>query len=418
MLVRKKSGGLRLCVDYRYLNAKTIKDAYPLPRIEETLESLGGAKYFSSIDLAQCYMQCAMEDSDIGKTAFRVGTGGLYEFTRMPFGLCNAPATFQHLMEACFGAETFESLLVYLDDILVFYKTFSEHLSRLEMVFKRLEKYGLKINPAKCDFFKKEVHYLGHVVSEAGIKTNPRTVDRIQFWPVPQTETDLRSFLGLARYYRRYVPNFAQVAAPLHGLLTSTRKRKGKQHPKSNPGENISKVWDEKCQLSFDKLKHLLTSAPVLGYPNFLLPFVLEIDASFLGLGAVLSQDQANGKVVICYVSRGLRPSERNYDRYSSMKLELLALKWSVTEQLRDYLIGSNFVVYTDNNPLSYIKTAKLSATELRWVSQLDQFNFEIKYKSGKTNTNADALSRHPIHKYKQCNDNEDTDDTDTGCFW
>ena len=325
MLVRKKSGGLRLCVDYRHLNAKTIKDAYPLPRIEETLESLGGAKYFSSIDLAQGYMQCAMEDSDIGKTAFRVGTGGLCEFTRMPFGLCNAPATFQRLMEACFGAEIFESLLVYLDDILVFSKTFSEHLSRLEMLFKRLEKYGLKINPAKCDFFKKEVHYLGHVVSEAGIKTNPQTVDRIQSWPVPQTETDLRSLLGLASYYRRYVPNFAQVDAPLHGLLTSTRKRKGKHHPKSNPGENTSKVWDEKCQLSFDKLQHLLTSAPILGYPNFLLPFVLEIDASFLGLGAVLFQDQANGKVVICYVNRGLRPSERNYDRYSSMKLELLA---------------------------------------------------------------------------------------------
>jgi transposase InsO family protein len=411
VLVRKKTGGLRLCVDYRQLNAKTIKDAYPLPRIEETLQSLGGAKYFSSIDLAQGYMQCAMEPADIGKTAFRVGTGGLYEFTRMPFGLCNAPATFQRLMEACFSEEIFESLLVYLDDILVFSETFGEHLSRLEMVFKRLEQYGLKINPSKCEFFKKEVHYLGHVVSEAGISTNPRTVDRIRCWPVPETETDLRSFLGLASYYRRFVPGFAQVAAPLHGLLAGTRtgKRRSRKPLSQNSTKTSEspKVWDGECQSSFDKLKQLLTTAPILGYPNFLLPFILEIDASFLGLGAVLSQDQVNGKVVICYISRGLRPAERNYERYSSMKLELLCLKWSVTEKLRDYLIGSSFVVYTDNNPLSYIKTAKLNATELRWVSQLDQFNFKIKYKSGKTNSNADALSRHPIHKSEQTEDLE-----------
>ena len=390
VIVRKKDGSIRLCVDYRLLNSRTIKDAYPLPSIEETLDLLNGAKYFSSIDLAQGYHQVAMDEKDIHKTAFRVGSGGLYEYLRMPFGLCNSPATFQRLMEVCLSEENFETLVLYLDDILVFSRTIEEHIQRLDTVFTKLKTHGLKIKPSKCHFFRREVKYLGHVVSQKGVSTDPDKTEAIRSWPKPTTEKQLRSFLGIAGYYRRFVEGFAKIAAPLHAILS-----KPKKNTKVKP-EQFSKLWNEDCDRAFGRLKEKLTSTPVLGYPDFSAEFILETDASFEGLGAVLSQEREGKKVVIAYASRALRPTEKNMDNYSSMKLELLALKWSVTEKFRDYLLGSKFVVFTDNNPLSYIQTAKLGATEMRWVSQLAQFNFTVKFRSGKVNQNADALSRKP----------------------
>ena len=400
VIVRKKDGSIRLCVDYRALNEQTRKDAYPIPRIDEALDSLGGARMFSSLDLVQGYHQVAVAEEDIPKTAFRAGTGGLYEYARMPFGLSNSPATFQRLMEVVLGDLNYGSLLLYLDDILVFSSSFKEHLERLEVVFKRLRQHGLKLKPKKCYFFRKECKYLGHVVSAKGIATDPAKTEAIGGWKQPQTEKQLRAFLGISGYYRKFVKRFSQIAAPLHALLTKRGCKKGAawRRPSSSQQQDFRQRWNVDCTKAFGELKARLTSPPILGYPDFSLPFIVETDASFDGLGAVLSQEQKHGKVVLCYASRSLRPPEKNMSNYSSMKLELLGLKWAITEKFRDYLLGGEFTVYTDNNPLSYLKSAKLAAAEMRWVSQLAQFNFNIKYRSGRSNANADALSRQTAH--------------------
>ena len=400
VLVRKKDGKLRLCVDYRLLNSKTHKDAYPLPRIEEALDVLKGSKYFCSLDLAHGFHQIPMEESDIEKTAFRTGTGGLYEYTRMPFGLCNAPATFMRVMDKAFGDLNFQSLLIYLDDILVFGSTFEETLSRLEVVLSRLTELNLKVKPEKCQLFKAKANYLGHVVTSEGTSPNPEKIRAVTEWPKPNTLRELRGFLGLSSYYRRFVPKYAKVAAPLQSLLRGQDNVKKKGKAKVLDGStDINERWDQHCENAFEKLKQMLTTAPVLGYPDFIREFILETDASFHGLGAVLSQKQENGLVVLSYASRGLKPNERNMQNYSSMKLELLALYWAVTQKYRDLLIGAEFVIYTDNNPLSYLQTtAKLGATEMRWAAELAQFKFTIKYRSGRSNGNSDALSRKTSH--------------------
>lgn len=389
VLVRKKDGSLRLCVDYRQLNHKTRKDAFPLPRIEESLDALSGAHWFSTLDLASGYNQVPVAEKDKAKTAFCTPFG-LFEFNRMPFGLCNAPSTFQRLMQRLFGEQHCQSLLLYLDDVVVFSSTISQHLERLEGVLSRLQQEGLKAKLEKCAFFKQEVGYLGHVISSAGVSTDPGKIEAVAKWRRPGQVSELRSFLGFASYYRRFVEGFAKLAAPLHKLvaeLGGTKSRKG-------TGRDFAVAWTETCEQSFEGLKVKLTSTPVLAYANFALPFILEVDASYSGLGAVLSQEQEGKVRPIAYASRGLRPPERNMLNYSSMKLEFLALKWAVTEKFREYLLGHKCIIYTDNNPLSHLASAKLGATEQRWVAQLACFDYEIRYRSGRTNRNADALSR------------------------
>ncbi|KAK3709629.1 hypothetical protein QZH41_010093, partial [Actinostola sp. cb2023] len=390
VLVRKKSGALRMCVDYRKLNAKTKRDAYPLPRIEESLDALKGAKYFSTIDLASAYNQVEVDPRDRHKTAFTTPMG-LYEFNRMPFGLQNAPATFQRLMQGVFREDLLQKLMVYLDDIIVFSPTIEEHLIRLKVVFRKLSEHGLKIEPTKCQFFGNEVTYLGHVVSADGVSTDPEKTKAVKEWPVPVTVRDLRSFLGFASYYRRFVPKFAQIAGPLHKVVAEL----GSAGSNKTPKKLIGTVWTQDCQAAFNQLRTLLTTAPVLAYPDYTQPFILETDASNKGLGAVLSQEQDGKNKVIAYASRGLRGAERNMENYSSRKLELLALKWAVSDKFREYLMGSKFVVYTDNNPLTYLQSkCKLKAVEQRWAAELANFNFTIKYRPGRHNQNADALSR------------------------
>ena len=389
VLVRKKDGSLRLCVDYRLLNSKTRKDAFPLPRIEESLDSLGGARWFSTIDLASGYNQVPVSELDRPKTAFCTPFG-LFEFNRMPFGLCNAPSTFQRLMQRMFGDQQGQSLLLYLDDIVIFSSSVFQHLQRLEVVLGRLRKEGLKAKFEKCTFFQKEVKYLGHVISSEGVSTDPEKIEAVSKWKRPRHVSELRSFLGFASYYRRFVEGFAQLASPLHKLvaeLTSKRSRKGLE-------QALGASWTSQCEDSFEALKSRLVSAPVLAYADFSRPFILEVDASHSGLGAVLSQETDRGIQPVAYASRGLRPTERNMDNYSSMKLEFLALKWAMTEKFREYLLGHKCLVFTDNNPLSYLQSAKLGATEHRWAAQLAAFDFDIKYRSGRSNRNADALSR------------------------
>ena len=409
VLVRKKDGSLRMCVDYRQLNAKTHRDAFPLPRIDESFDAMKGAKWFTTLDLASGYHQIAMDERDQEKTAF-VTPMGIYEYTRMPFGLCNAPATFQRLMQRCLGDQCYQTVLCYLDDVLVFSETFEEHLERLEMVLQRLQSIGLKLKSSKCHFLQSEVLYLGHRVSADGISTDPDKIVAVQGWLVPNTVKQLRSFLGFASYYRKYVKGFSNIAGPLHDLVTSLNKEI-KDHGKIKGA--FQQRWNEICDEAFNSLKVALTTAPILGYADYTQPFVVETDASHLGLGAVLSQDQNGRRVVIGFASRRLRPPER---QYSAMKLEMLALKWAVTSKFRSYLYGGKFVVYTDNNPLKYLRTAKLGAVEQRWAAELAPFNFSVEYRAGRSNANADALSRQTHDTADELSDNDDDDDVQQIC--
>ncbi|KAK3715036.1 hypothetical protein QZH41_002685 [Actinostola sp. cb2023] len=403
VLVRKKNGSLRLCVDYRKLNEKTVKDAFPLPRIEESITSITDAKWFSTLDLASGFNQVAMDTEDRPKTAFSCPFG-LFEYNRMPFGLKNAPSTFSRLMQRCLSDMVYVLLLVYLDDIVVYSGTFEEHLERLEKLFNRLREHGLTLQPDKCHFLKREVTYVGHLLSAEGITTDPEKTAAVREWKTPTTVKELRSFLGFVGYYRRFCKNFAAIAGPLHELVNTCLKEL-KEHRKLKV--SFTQRWNSNCQKAFDTLKEKLTSPPVLGYVDFSKPFIVETDASNEGLGAVLSQEQDGQRRVIAYASRRLASTERNPTNYSSMKLELLALKWAVTEKFRSYLLGSKFVVYTDNNPLKYLNTAKLGALEQRWAAQLALFDFTITFRSGKSNANADGLSRNPVGKEPVVNEED-----------
>ena len=387
VLVKKKDGTLRFCIDLRRLNNNTIKDSYALPRTEETFDALHGSCIFSTLDLKSSYWQVEIEENDKHKTAFRVGNLGFFECNRMPFGLTNAPATFQRLIETCMGDLHLNSCLLYLDDIVVFSRSFEEHLTRLEAVFQRLHQAGLKLKTSKCHFFKQSIKYLGHIISAKGVHTDPDKISTVRDWPVPISAKELLSFLGFVGYYRRFIRNFSQIARPLYEVTTGVPSKRNKI--KICPGFR----WGPEQEDAFKKLKDLVTSAPVLAFANFNKPFILHTDASAESLGACLYQQQDdNTERPVAFASRGLSPSERNYPAY---KLEFLSLKWAVTDKFHDYLYGVPFHVITDNNPLTYIfTTAKLDATSQRWVSALSNYQFSIEYRSGKLNQDADGLSR------------------------
>ena len=371
VIVCKKSGKICLCVDFRKLNAISIRDSFPLPRIEEALQAVQAAVWFTSFDLAQGYLQMAMEEADIPKTAFRAGSSGLFEFTRMPFGLTNAGASFCRLMEMVIGDQQFVTLLFYLDNICIFANSADQMLDRIELVFSRLKQYQLKIKPKKSFFFQTEVSFLGHVLSAKGISPNPEKVDKVRDWPIPKTSKEVHSFIGLASYYHRFIPNFTKWSRPLNTLIVPPAHQAKVRHGEMKNSELTEFVWSKECQEGFDALKHALTTAPVLAYPDYTQPFILETDASLKGLGAVLSQKGKDGEVrVIAYASRSLRPSKRSMHDYSSTKIKLMALKWSVCEKFKDYLLGSKFTVFTDNNPLVYVKTSKLGTAQIRWLSE------------------------------------------------
>lgn len=387
VLVQKKNGSWRFCVDYRKLNAVTRKDAFPLPRIEDSLTSLTNAAWYSTLDLASGYWQVRVEEKDREKTAFTTPFG-LYEWDRMPFGLCNAPATFQRLMQRCLGGQLSDSTLVYLDDIIVFSTDFTTHLQHLERVFEAMERYGLKLRPEKCQLLQKEVKFLGHCISGKGVAPDPEKVAAVQDWQPPTTVRQVRSFLGFVGYYRRFIKDFSKIAKPLNALLVGTSRSRGRRSPQV--------AWTPDCTTAFNRLKQELLQAPILAYADFSKPFIVYTDASNCGLGAVLAQQQDGAERVIAYASRSLHPAERNVSNYSSFRLELLAMKWALAEKFKDYLWGTKVTVVTDNNPLVHLRTAKLGAVEQRWVAQLSNFDYQIQYRPGRQHTNADVLSRLP----------------------
>ena len=387
VLVRKKDGRLRFCIDLRRLNNRTVKDAYSLPRIESILDSLGGAQIFTTLDLKAGYWQVEMAEECKAYTAFTCGPLGFYECDTMPFGATNAPATFQRLMHDCLGDLNMNWCIVYLDDIIIFSDTKEEHLKRLEAVFQKLITAGLKLKPTKCFFFRDEIEYLGHVVSGKGISTNPKKIEAVTKWPTPKTVYDVRSFLGFVGYYRRFIKNFSKITKPIREVIT------GLENQSKRAAKKTHIEWTDIADSAFETLKTMCVNTPILAYPDYQLPFTLHTDSSTDGLGAVLYQKQNGKQRVIAYASRSVSKAESNYPAH---KLEFLALKWAVCEKFHEYLYGTKpFEVFTDNNPLTYVLTsAKLDACGQRWVAKLANYNFSIKYRCGVSNTEADALSR------------------------
>ena len=402
--VRKRDGSLRLCIDYRALNAKTIPDRQPIPRIQDVLDSLGGNQWFSTLDQGKAYHQGFVSEECKHMTAF-ITPWGLYEWNRIPFGLTNAPAVFQRCMESCLEELTGDICHVYLDDVLVYSPNFNDHVQHLQRVLQRLKEKGIKLKPAKCRFFEKEVKYLGRIVSAEGHRSDPSDVEAVETLreKTPKTVGELRRVLGLLGYYRKYIPNFSKKAGPLYNLLAispeykAAKKGKGKKNDHILPSSHPI-TWTKDHQTILNGLIDNLVQAPIMAYPDFEKPFVLHTDASNDGLGAVLYQHQDGKLRVIAYASRTLTPAEKKYHLHSG-KLEFLALKWAICDRFRDFLYYSPpFTVFTDNNPLTYVLTsARLNATGLRWVGELADFSFTIKYRPGRANADADTLSRAPL---------------------
>jgi hypothetical protein len=374
LFVQKKDGSLRMVIDYRALNKITIKNKYPMPRIDDALDELQGATMFTSLDLTSGYHQIRISAEDVPKTAFRTPQG-LYQWRVLPFGLTNAPATFQTAMNTIFRPFLNKFVLVYLDDILIYSRTAEEHCSHLRQVLEVLREHRLYANLRKCTFAKPELSYLGHIITAEGIKVDPRKTAAVVKWPRPTSLGELRSFLGLATYFRKFISHFAQLAMPLHRL---TRKA-------------ATWRWTPGCQKAFEEIKRALTEAPCLAFPDFTKPFEVHTDASLAGIGAVLYQD---GRP-LAFESRRLIPAEVNYP---TGEQELLAVVHALTVW-RCYLEGAlEFRVVTDHKAITYLDSLpQLSRRQTRWAEYLSRFHFRWQHQAGSKHVVADALSRTPV---------------------
>ena len=382
VLVRKKDNSLRWCIDFRQLNNLTKKDAYPLPRIDTCLDALSGSSWFSTFDLRSSYHQVKLNPADAEKTAF-ICYRGQFEFKTMPFGLCNAGATFQRLVDVVLNGVAFNKCIAYVDDIIVYSKSLDEHIDRLRDILQRIQYAKLKLKPSKCQLLQKSVQFLGHVVSEHGISTDPKKVEDVKNWPVPSSVKEVRTFLGFASYYRKYVKGFAEIASPLHELCK----------------KNVTFAWSQMCDLSFLKLKELLTSSPILAMPVDGCKYILDTDASDHSMGAVLSQIQNGEEKVIAYASKSFNHMQRNY---CVTRKELLAVV-NFLRHFKQYLYGQKFVVRTDHAALTWFKKSKdLIGQPGRWLEFMEEFDFDIIHRIGARHVNADSMSRIPC-KRKSC---------------
>lgn len=373
VLVRKPDGSTRFCVDYRKLNESTANVSWPLPRVDDALSVLNGAKYFTTLDLAKGYYQVPVAPADQPKTAF-TSHRGLYEFKAMPFGLKGAPATFQRLMMSLLREENWEELLIYLDDVLIFSRSFEEHMILLDKVFAKFRIANLKLQPTKCSFARSEVKYIGHVVSCSGVAPDDEKIRAVRDFPCPKSVAEIRRFVGMASWFRRFIKDFSTIAKP---LTTLTEK-------------NRPFLWDNTCQQAFETLKTALSSAPVLAHPDFSKEFVVETDASDVGVGAVLLQDQRP----IAFASRALTKEQKHY---SATDKELTAVVFALG-QFSMFLEARPFTLVTDHRPLIYLKELKNPTGRMaRWRIEVESFNFKITHRPGKLMTVADALSRAPL---------------------
>ena len=383
VLVRKQDGSVRWCLDYRKLNDVTVKDAYPLPRIDMCLDCLAGARYFSILDLQSGYWQILLSEKDRAKTAF-ITKYGLFEYTKMPFGLCSAPGTFQRCMELVLRGLQWKTLLIYLDDVIVVGNSVEESLERLDEVLVRLESAGLKLKPSKCKLLQEEVLFLGHVVGKNGIQPNPKLIDAVKNWKAPVNKKAVQQYLGLCNYYRKFIPNFSDIAFPLTQL---TRKE-------------AEFDWTDSAQRSFETLKASLCQAPILAYPMNEGEFILDTDASDVGIGAVLQQVQDGKEHVIAYSSKKLDKQQR---RYCVTRKELLAVVTFLRE-FRHYLLGRKFTVRSDHSSLRWLMGFKEPQGQLaRWLEYISEYDFKIVHRAGKRHDNADALSRQSYDESCTC---------------
>ena len=389
VLAPKKDGTLRFCIDYRKVNAMTVRDAYPIPRIDDTLDSLQEAKFVSTLDLRSGYWQVEMDNRSQDKTAF-VTHKGLFEFNVMPYGLTNAPATFQRLMDIVLAGLKWQCCLVYIDDVVIYSPTFEQHLTDLTNVFEALKSANLTLKASKCHFCRREMQYLGHLITQDGVKPDPALIKSVSNFPQPRKIKDVQSFLGLTGYYRRFIKNYAKIAEPLLKQLRVSQKG------------NHRLEWSNECTHAFQSLKEKLTNAPIMNTPNFNEPFILELDACEYGLGAILTQEYDHNKYVIAYASRTLCAAERNY---GATEREALAIVWA-TKHFRPYLEGNKIYIRSDCKALQWMRTAKdVTGRIARWAIKLSAYQIEeIQYRPGKSNANADSLSRNPLPEENSTN--------------
>ena len=374
VLIRKKDGKLRYCIDFRKLNSLTRKVCFALPLVSDCVDSLAGNKFMSTLDMASGYWQVRIKPEHGERTAF-ITKYGLYEFVRMPFGLCNAPSTFQRAMNLVLRGLTWKSALAFLDDVMVLGKTFEEHLANLEEVLGRFRQYNLKLKPKKCAFFRTKAKFLGRIVGENTVEIDPETIKPVSDWPVPKCTRDVESFLGFVNYHRDHLPNLAKVAGPLYDLT----------------GKKTNFKWGEEQEQAFGELKNLLVSPQVLAIPQKEGMFVLDCDASNGAVGGELSQEQGGVLRPVGFGSKKLSPLQR---RYCTTRKELLAVV-TFTRQFRHYLIGKPFLVRTDHNSLTWLMRFKNIEGQLaRWMEELQQYDMQVVHRKGVLHQNADSLSR------------------------